>query len=133
MIIGIGVDLCDIRRVKKALKKHGARFEERIFTEIERDYARGKSNPSATYAKRWAAKEALAKALSTADSRDLRWQDVEVSNGASGKPSLALYGEALERLAALTPKGHEAVVHLSLTDERRYAQAYVVIETRVKP
>lgn len=131
-IIGIGTDLCDIRRIEKALKEHGERFEKRIFTKGERDYARSKSTPANTYAKRFAAKEALAKALSTPDTPDLRWQDVEVKNGASGKPYLVLHGEALERLRAMTPDGRDPVLHLTLTDERRYAQAFVIIEARVK-
>lgn len=130
MIIGIGTDLCDIRRMTEILLKHGKRFEKRIFTKTERDYARRKSTPANTYAKRFAAKEALAKALSTPDTPDLRWQDVEVKNGPSGKPALVLYGEALERLNAMTPEGHEPVLHLTLTDERRYAQAFVIVEAR---
>lgn len=132
MIIGIGTDLCDIKRIKKTLDKHGERFEERIFTQGERDYARKKKSPSGTYAKRWAAKEALAKALSTLDSDDLRWQDVEVINGRSGKPALVLHGAAKARLEDMTPDGFEAIVHVTLTDERRYAQAFVVIEARPK-
>ncbi len=128
MIIGIGNDLCDIRRISKTLGRHGARFKNRIFTSSEQAYCDARCDPAACYAKRWAAKEALAKALSTATTGDLNWQDVEVTNGPSGKPAIILHGAALDRLTGMTPKGVKAAIHLSLTDEPPYAQAFVIIE-----
>lgn len=130
MIIGIGNDLCDIGRIENALKRHGERFKTRIFTDAEQAYCEAKSDNAARYAKRWAAKEALAKALSTADTPDLTWTDVEVTNGASGKPQIALRGAALVRLSEMTPEGYSPNIHLSLSDEPPYAQAFVIIEAR---
>ena len=130
MIIGIGNDLCDIRRIAKVLADHGPRFKTRIFTKAEQIYCDSQSNSANSYAKRWAAKEALAKALSTAQTPNLMWQDVEITNGASGKPQLTLYGAALARLRVMTPDGHEAVLHVSLSDEPPYAQAFIIIEAR---
>lgn len=128
MIIGIGNDLCDIRRIRKTLGRYDVRFKARIFTDKERAYCDARRDPAASYAKRWAAKEALAKALSGPDTDDLNWQDVEVTNGASGKPVITLHGAAAQRLTAMTPKGAHANIHLSLSDEPPYAQAFVVIE-----
>lgn len=128
MIIGIGNDLCDIRRISKVLGRHGQRFKDRIFTAGEQNYCDARRDPSASYAKRWAAKEALAKALSTESTGDLTWRDVEVTNGSSGKPALTLRGAALARLVDMTPKGSAASIHLSLSDEPPYAQAFVIIE-----
>ena len=128
MIIGIGNDLCDIRRISKTLGRHGARFKDRIFTASEQAYCDAGRVPAARYAKRWAAKEALAKALSTASTGDLNWQDVEVTRGPSGKPAITLHGAAQKRLDAMTPKGMKPAVHLSLSDEPPYAQAFVIIE-----
>ena len=128
MIIGIGNDLCDIRRISKTLERHGERFKDRIFTKGEQAYCDAKADPASSYAKRWAAKEALAKALSTATTPDLQWCDVEVTNGTSGKPAIALHGKALARLEDMTPKGARANIHLSLSDEPPYAQAFVLIE-----
>lgn len=132
MIIGIGNDLCDISRIERSLSRFGERFKNRIFTQAEQAYADSKANPAASYAKRFAAKEALAKALSTASTGDLNWQDVHITNGASGKPAIELHGAALTRLHDMTPKGYEARIHLSLTDELPYAQAFVVIDAIVK-
>lgn len=130
MIIGIGNDLCKISRIEESLARFGTRFEERVFTASERAYAQAKADPAATYAKRFAAKEALAKALSTSFTAHLSWQDVEVINGPSGKPHLRLHGEAKSRAADLTPQECELVCHLSLTDEPPFAQAFVIIEAR---
>ncbi len=130
MIIGIGNDLCKIKRIEDVLARFGARFEGRIFTKTERAYAQSKANPAASYAKRFAAKEALAKALSTKTTGHLFWQDVEVNNGASGKPYLILHGAAKARAKDMTPDGYELICHLSLTDEPPFVQAFVVIEAR---
>jgi holo-[acyl-carrier protein] synthase len=130
MILGIGSDLCDIRRIEKTLERHGERFVQRIFTEIERSRAERKANRAATYAKRFAAKEACAKALGTGMNGGVFWRDMGVVNQRSGQPTMILTGGAAERLAALTPPGHVSVIHLTITDEHPYAQAFVVIEAR---
>jgi holo-[acyl-carrier protein] synthase len=132
MILGIGSDLCDIRRIEKTLARHGARFTERVFTPTERKRAEGKALPASTYAKRFAAKEACAKALGTGMHRGVFWRDMGVVNMRSGQPTMALTGGAAERLKALLPAGHEAVIHLTITDEHPYAQAFVVIEARAR-
>jgi holo-[acyl-carrier protein] synthase len=128
MILGFGIDLCDIRRVEQLLERHGERFVHRCFTEIERDKSDGRAARAASYAKRFAAKEACAKALGTGLARGVFWRDMGVVNLLSGKPSLQLTGGAASRLAALVPLGHEAVIHLTLTDEYPFAQAQVIIE-----
>ena len=128
MIIGIGSDLIDIRRVEKSLERFGARFTERCFTEIERAKSDGRKNRAASYAKRFAAKEACAKALGTGMRADVYWRDMGVVNLKSGQPTLALTGHAAEHLARLTPPGHEPRIHLTLSDEHPYALAFVVIE-----
>jgi holo-[acyl-carrier protein] synthase len=128
MIIGIGSDLCDIRRIEKSLARHGDRFVGRLFTPVEQARATRKAKPAATYAKRFAAKEACAKALGTGLSQGVFWRDMGVVNQRSGQPTMALTGGAAERLARLTPVGHRAVIHLTITDEHPYAQAFVVIE-----
>ena len=130
MILGIGSDLCDIRRIEKTLARHPERFTERVFTEIERNRAERKANPAATYAKRFAAKEACAKALGTGMNRGVFWRDMGVVNQRSGQPTMVLTGGAAERLASLTPPGHKAYIHLTITDDHPYAQAFVVIEAR---
>ncbi|MCA3565446.1 MAG: holo-ACP synthase [Methylocystis sp.] len=130
MIIGIGSDLCDIRRIEKTLARHPERFTLRIFTQIERNRAERKANPAATYAKRFAAKEACAKALGTGMNRGVFWRDMGVVNQRSGQPTMVLTGGAAARLASLTPAGHEAFIHLTITDDHPYAQAFVVIEAR---
>jgi len=129
MILGIGSDLCDIRRIEKTLERHGERFVRRVFTEIEQARAerRGPTR-AATYAKRFAAKEACAKALGTGLRSGVFWRDMGVVNQRSGQPTMRLTGGAAARLAALTPEGHRAVIHLTITDEHPYAQAFVVIE-----
>jgi holo-[acyl-carrier protein] synthase len=128
LIVGIGSDLTDIRRIDQTLERFGERFVQRIFTEIERARSERKADRAASYAKRFAAKEACAKALGTGFRRGVFWRDMGVVNLRSGQPTLALTGGAAERLAQITPAGLVPVIHLSLTDDHPYAQAFVVIE-----
>ena len=128
MILGIGSDLSDIRRIQASLDRFGDRFRNRCFTEIERRRSEAKPNAAASYAKRFAAKEACAKALGTGLRRGVFWRDIGVVNLRSGQPTLALTGGAAVRLAEMTPPGHRAVIHLSMTDDHPYAQAFVIIE-----
>jgi len=128
LILGIGSDLSDIRRVADTLERFGERFTMRIFTDVERTRSERKTDRAASYAKRFAAKEACAKALGTGMRAGVFWRDMGVVNMRSGKPTMALTGGALARLEALTPAGHAPVIHLSLTDEHPYAQAFVIIE-----
>ena len=128
MIIGIGSDLADIRRIENSLERFGDRFTNRCFTDIERARSDRKPDRAASYAKRFAAKEACAKALGTGIRRGVFWRDMGVVNMRSGQPTMALTGGAAERLAALMPDGHRPVIHLSLTDDHPYAQAFVIIE-----
>jgi holo-[acyl-carrier protein] synthase len=128
MILGLGSDLSDIRRVQASLDRFGARFTHRCFTEIERTRSERKPDRAASYAKRFAAKEACAKALGTGMRRGVFWRDMGVVNMRSGQPTMALTNGALARLNEMTPPGHKAVVHLSLTDDHPYAQAFVIIE-----
>jgi holo-[acyl-carrier protein] synthase len=130
MIIGIGSDLSDIRRIQAALDRFGDRFTQRVFTDIERARSARKGDPASSYAKRFAAKEACAKALGTGMRAGVFWRDMGVVNAPSGQPTLTLTGGAAERLAALIPPGKTPVIHLSLTDDHPYAQAFVVIEAR---
>ena len=131
MIIGLGSDLCNIERIQNSLDRFGARFEQRVFTEVERaKAARRPYTRAGTYAKRFAAKEAFSKAVGTGFKRGVFMKDIGVVNAPSGAPTLALSGGAAARLAALTPEGHEAIVHLTLTDDHPWAQAFVVIEAR---
>ena len=128
MILGIGSDLSDIRRVQATLEKFGDRFKNRCFTDIERARSERKTDQAASYAKRFAAKEACAKALGTGIRRGVFWRDMGVVNMRSGQPTMALTGGAAERLAAMTPAGMQPVIHVSLTDDHPYAQAFVIIE-----
>ncbi len=128
MILGIGSDLSDIRRIEASLARFGDRFKTRVFTETERTRSDRKADQAASYAKRFAAKEACAKALGTGMRRGVFWRDMGVVNMRSGQPTMALTGGALERLKAMTPAGSRAVIHLSLTDDHPYAQAFVIIE-----
>jgi len=128
MIIGLGSDICDARRIEKVLARHGDRFLGRIFTATERAKAERRANRIETYAKRFAAKEACAKALGTGFRRGVFWRDMGVVNLPSGRPTMKLTGGALERLKAITPPGHEAVIDVSLTDEGPTAQAIVIIQ-----
>jgi holo-[acyl-carrier protein] synthase len=128
MIIGIGSDLCDIRRIEKSLERFGDRFTRKVFTEVERTRSERKPDRASSYAKRFAAKEACAKALGTGLKRGVHLAGMGVVNLPSGKPTLALTGGAAEQLARMIPEGMTAVVHLSLTDDHPYAQAFVIIE-----
>jgi holo-[acyl-carrier protein] synthase len=128
MIVGFGNDLCDIRRIEQSLARFGDRFVRRCFTEIEQRKSDGRTNRAASYAKRFAAKEACAKALGTGVRGGINWRDMGVVNLPSGKPTMQLTGGAAARLAALTPKGHQIRFHLTLTDEYPLAQAQVIIE-----
>jgi holo-[acyl-carrier protein] synthase len=128
MIIGFGNDLCDIRRIEAALERFGDRFVARCFTEIERKKSEARASRAASYAKRFAAKEACSKALGTGLRFGVAWREMGVVNLASGKPTMALTGGAAARLLELTPQGHEAVIHVTLTDEYPLAQAQVIIE-----
>ncbi len=128
MIIGLGSDLSDIRRVEKSLERFGERFTQRVFTDLERARSDRKVDRAASYAKRFAAKEACAKALGTGIRKGVFWRDMGVANLPSGQPTMALTGGALERLRAITPAGHKAAIHLTLTDDHPYAQAFVIIE-----
>jgi holo-[acyl-carrier protein] synthase len=127
MILGIGTDLVDIRRIEQTIARHGDRFINRIYTEIERARAERKANRIDTYAKRFAAKEACAKALGTGFRNGVFFRDMGVVNLPSGKPTLRLTGGALARLQAITPAGYEAQIDLAITDEYPLAQAFVVI------
>ena len=129
MIIGIGSDILDIRRIERTIERHGDRFLERIFTPAERAKAEKRTERirAATYAKRFAAKEAASKALGTGFRAGVFWRDLGVVNLPSGQPTLRLTGGAAERLKAMTPAGHGAVIALTMTDEFPYAQAMVVI------
>jgi holo-[acyl-carrier protein] synthase len=128
MILGLGSDLSDIRRIQASLDRFGDRFRERVFTELERTRFERKPDAAASYAKRFAAKEACAKALGTGMRRGVFWRDMGVINMRSGQPTMALTGGALARLQEMTPEGMKAVIHLTLTDDHPYAQAFVIIE-----
>jgi holo-[acyl-carrier protein] synthase len=128
MIIGLGSDLIDIRRVEKTLERFGERFLDRVFTETERRKSDRRRERAASYAKRFAAKEACAKALGTGMRRGVFWRDMGVVNLPSGQPTMALTGGAAERLLTLMPDGHRPAVHLTITDDWPLAQAFVVIE-----
>jgi len=131
MIIGMGSDLCNIERIGNSLARYGERFENRVFTDVE--IAKARRRPftiAGTYAKRFAAKEAFSKAVGTGFKRGVFMKDIGVVNAPSGAPTLALTGGAALRLEEMTPKGHEARIHLTLTDDHPWAQAYVIIEAR---
>ena len=130
MILGIGTDLCNIDRIAGVLARHGDRFRNRVFTEIEQAKAEARADAPGTYAKRWAAKEACSKALGTGLRMGISWRDMAVTNLATGQPVMHLTGWAADRLAAMTPPGHQAIVHVTLTDDHPWAQAFVVIEAR---
>lgn len=128
MIIGIGNDIIDIRRIEKTIERHGERFTNRVFTEIERAKSDRRAQRAASYAKRFAAKEACSKALGTGLSNGVFWRDMGVVNLPSGKPTLRLTAGAKAQLDRLVPKGATAAIHLTMTDEYPYAQAIVMIE-----
>ncbi len=133
MILGIGTDLANIERIERTLARFGDRFRNRVFTEIEQAKAERRRDVAGTYAKRWAAKEACSKALGTGLRMGIAWKDMAVSNLGTGQPQMHLTGWAAERLAEMTPEGCEAVVHVTLTDDHPWAQAFVVIEARRLP
>ena len=128
MIIGIGSDLIDIRRVEKSLERFGERFTNRCFTEIERQKSDRRKNRAASYAKRFAAKEACSKALGTGLAQGVFWKDMGVVNLPGGKPTMKLTGGAAARLESMLPAGHEARIHITITDDFPLAQAFVIIE-----
>jgi holo-[acyl-carrier protein] synthase len=130
MILGIGTDLANIDRIAATLDRFGDRFRNRVFTETEQRKAERRADTAGTYAKRWAAKEACSKALGTGLRMGIAWKDMAVVNLETGQPVMQVSGWAAERLAAMTPPGHEAVIHVSLTDDHPWAQAFVVIEAR---
>jgi holo-[acyl-carrier protein] synthase len=127
MILGIGSDITDVRRIAKVIERHGDRFLDRIFTATERARAEKRHNRAETYAKRFAAKEACAKALGTGLRSGVWWRDMGVVNQASGRPTMQLTGGAKRRLDAITPKGYEARIELTITDEGPTAHAFVII------
>ncbi|MEM0937071.1 MAG: holo-ACP synthase [Pseudomonadota bacterium] len=130
MILGIGTDLANIERIEGTLARFGDRFRTRVFTETEQRKAERRRDVAATYAKRWAAKEACSKALGTGLRMGIAWKDMHVTNLPTGQPVMHLSGWAAARLAEMTPPGCEAVVHVTLTDDHPWAQAVVLIEAR---
>ncbi|HEY0275653.1 MAG TPA: holo-ACP synthase [Paenirhodobacter sp.] len=128
MILGIGTDLCNIDRIAATLDRFGDRFRQRVFTTTEIAKAERRADTPGTYAKRWAAKEACSKALGTGLRMGISWKDMAVTNLPTGQPVMAVTGWAAERLRAMTPEGHHAVIHVTLTDDHPWAQAFVVIE-----
>ena len=130
MILGIGSDLANIDRIAATLARFGDRFRNRVFASVEQAKAEARADTAGTYAKRWAAKEACSKALGTGLRMGISWRDMAVSNLETGQPVMRLTGWAATRLAEMTPPGHEAIVHVTLTDDHPWAQAFVVIEAR---
>ncbi len=130
MILGIGTDLANIERIQGTLDRFGDRFKNRVFTDVEQRKAERRKDVAGTYAKRWAAKEACSKALGTGLRMGISWKDMSVSNLRTGQPVMEVTGWAAERLAEMTPKGHTAVIHVTLTDDHPWAQAFVLIEAR---
>ena len=131
MILGIGNDITDIRRIEKVLERHGERFIARIFTDVERARAERRANRIETYAKRFAAKEACSKALGTGMRGGVWWKDMGVVNLPSGRPTMKLTGGAAARLEKLTPSGYEPRIHITITDEYPLAQAIVIISAEL--
>ena len=130
MILGIGTDLANIDRIQGVLDRFGDRFRNRVFTQGEQRKAESRKDVAGTYAKRWAAKEACSKALGTGLRMGIAWKDMSVTNLSTGQPVMHVTGWAAERLEKMTPDGYEAVLHVSLTDDHPWAQAFVVIEAR---
>ena len=133
MIVGVGADLCDLRRIEESLARFGERFTRRCFTEAERAHCDARESRAACYAKRFAAKEAAVKALGSGIELGVAWRQVEIVTLDTGKPELRFNGEAARRLAAMTPPGHTARAHVTITDEALLAQAFVVIEATPSP
>ncbi|WP_317056956.1 holo-ACP synthase [Roseovarius rhodophyticola] len=132
MILGVGTDLANIERITGTLERFGDRFRNRVFTDTEQAKAERRKDVAGTYAKRWAAKEACSKALGTGLRMGISWKDMSVENLETGQPVMSVTGWAAERLAQMTPPGHEATIHVSLTDDHPWAQAFVVIESKPK-
>ncbi|CUH59180.1 holo-ACP synthase [Thalassobacter stenotrophicus] len=130
MILGIGTDLANIERIQGTLDRFGDRFRNRIFTDDEQRKAENRKDVAGTYAKRWAAKEACSKALGTGLRMGIAWKDMSVTNLPTGQPVMQVTGWAKDRLDAMTPPGHEAIIHVTLTDDHPWAQAMVMIEAR---
>lgn len=130
MILGIGTDLANIERIAATLERFGDRFRNRVFTEVEQRKAEARADVAGTYAKRWAAKEACSKALGTGLRMGISWKDMAVTNLHTGQPVMQVTGWAADRLRSMTPPNHEAVIHVTLTDDHPWAQAFVVIEAR---
>ncbi|WP_170561204.1 holo-ACP synthase [Ruegeria atlantica] len=130
MILGIGTDLANIDRIQGTLDRFGDRFRNRVFTEIEQSKAERRADVAGTYAKRWAAKEACSKALGTGLAMGIAWKDMSVTNLRTGQPVMHVTGWAADRLKEMTPEGYEAIIHVTLTDDHPWAQAFVVIEAR---
>ena len=128
MILGIGTDLANIERIQAVLDRFGDRFRNRVFTEVEQAKSERRLDVAGTYAKRWAAKEACSKALGTGLRMGIAWKDMSVSNLRSGQPVMHVTGWAKERLDQMTPAGHDAVIHVTLTDDHPWAHAMVLIE-----
>ena len=130
MILGVGTDLANIERIAGVLERHGDRFRNRVFTETEQRKAERRKDVAGTFAKRWAAKEACSKALGTGLRMGISWKDMAVSNLTTGQPVMTLTGWAAKRLKEMIPDGHQATIHVSLTDDHPWAQAFVVIEAQ---
>ncbi|MEL6775335.1 MAG: holo-ACP synthase [Pseudomonadota bacterium] len=128
MILGVGTDLARIDRIEGTLERFGERFVKRVFTEIERERSERRRERVASYAKRWAAKEACSKALGTGLRMGINWREMEVVNLETGQPTMRLHGGAADRLSKMLPAGHEARLHVTITDDHPFAQAFVVIE-----
>ena len=133
MILGIGNDMVDIRRIERTLERFGDRFIQRVFTETEQRKSERRAARAASYAKRFAAKEACSKALGTGFRRGVYWRDLGVVNEPSGRPTMVLTGRAHRHLASLTPPGQRAVIHVTLSDDFPYAQAVVIISAVPEP
>ncbi|UYV37913.1 holo-ACP synthase [Rhodobacteraceae bacterium D3-12] len=130
MILGIGTDLANIDRIARTLDRFGDRFRNRVFTPVEQAKAERRADTPGTYAKRWAAKEACSKALGTGLRMGIAWKDMSVTNISTGQPIMHVTGWAKQRLDEMTPPGHEAIIHVTLTDDHPWAQAFVLIEAR---
>ncbi len=128
MIVGIGTDICDIRRIEQSIDKFGSRFLNKTFTEDEQAYCEGKARPAMSYAKRFAAKEAIAKALAGEQTGHLSWTSVEIKNEPSGRPSVFLTNDAKLRSAMHCPTGYQLKIHISLSDDYPYATAFAIAE-----
>ena len=128
MILGIGTDLANIDRIQKTIDRFGQRFKDSVFSSIEQNKAEKRKDIAGTYAKRWAAKEACSKALGTGLAMGISWKDMSVSNLETGQPIMELTGWAAKKMSDMTPEGYEAIVHVTLTDDHPWAQAFVVIE-----